>query len=175
LDVRIIAATNKDLQQAIAKKEFREDLFYRLNVIPLRTPALRDRAQDIPVLAMLFIQKYAKEMGRAVPGIHADAESLLRSYRWPGNVRELQNLMERAIVNLSGNLVLPAHLPSELVEVDSNSSRYHEGVLASKRSLVRNAWLQANGRAKEAAEILGLPAATVHHLIKKLGLEDELR
>ncbi len=175
LDVRIIAATNKDLPQAVAKKEFREDLYYRLNVVPIRTPPLRDRPQDIPVLASFFVANFAKDMGRMLPAIHADADALLRNYRWPGNVRELQNIIERAMVNLTGDVILPAHLPSELVEAGTTSGRYHDGVLACKRALIRNAWIQADGRAKEAAQILGLNPSSVHHLIESLGLTDELR
>jgi two-component system, NtrC family, response regulator HydG len=175
LDIRVIAATNRDLQQAVAKKECREDLYYRLNVFPIRTPALRERSEDIPTLARFFVSSFAKEMGHSGCGIHPDAETLLCNYRWPGNVRELRNFIERAMVNLTGNMVLPAHLPSELLEDSAGISKYHDGVLSCKRSLVRNAWIQSGGQAKRAAEILGVPPTSLHHLINKLGLTNELR
>jgi two-component system, NtrC family, response regulator HydG len=175
VDVRIIAATNRDLKQAIADKQFREDLYYRLNVVPIHTPPLRERVNDVPLLALYFAQKFATEMGRHFKGIDPDAEALLVNHRWPGNVRELRNVIEHAIVNLTGEILAPSHLPLELSEGVVKQGRYHEGIEACKRALIRNAWIQGGRQAKRAAEILDIPPTSMHHLIDKLGMKDELR
>src|SRR5262249_53897444 len=98
VDIRVIAATNRDLGAAASKNEFRQDLYCRLKVLTIKTPSLRERQEDIPVLAKHFVQKYRKEAGRPVRGISSEAETMLMNYDWPGNVRELQNVIERAVV-----------------------------------------------------------------------------
>ncbi len=118
VDVRIIAATNKDLKEAIARGTFREDLFYRLNVVAIDLPPLRERKGDVPALANFFLRRYAAENGRAIEGIGEDALARLTSYAWPGNVRELENVVERAVVLCDGPQIEPKHLPASLVPTE---------------------------------------------------------
>ncbi len=114
IDVRVIAATNMDLEQAIEAGEFREDLFYRLSVIPIQLPPLRERREDIPILARAFLERFRKSMEKPVEGISPEAMSLLESYDWPGNVRELENTMERSVALESGTIITPAVLPEKI-------------------------------------------------------------
>ena len=114
VDTRFIAATNRDLQEEIGGGRFREDLYYRLNVVPIHLPALRERREDIPELVRFFLERYAGQNRRGVPGVHREAMRLLCEHDWPGNVRELQNYVERAIVLWEGAELLPDHLPPQL-------------------------------------------------------------
>jgi transcriptional regulator with PAS, ATPase and Fis domain len=114
IDVRVIAATNKDLDKAIAAGEFREDLFYRLSVIPLHLPPLRERRDDIPLLARAFLERFRKSMEKPVEGISPEAMSLLESYDWPGNVRELENTVERSVALETGNIISADVLPEKV-------------------------------------------------------------
>jgi len=114
VDVRVIAATNKPLEEAVADKEFREDLFYRLNVVRLRLPPLRERAEDIPLLVNYFLRKFANELGKPVTSIQSEALAALRSHGWPGNVRELENVIQRAFVVCKGDALLTSDLPAEV-------------------------------------------------------------
>ncbi|MBM4330562.1 MAG: sigma-54-dependent Fis family transcriptional regulator [Deltaproteobacteria bacterium] len=116
VDIRLIAATNKDLMEKIKEGTFREDLFYRLNIVPIHLPPLRERAEDIPLLAQHFLQKYRQEMGRALKKISPAAAEMLMRYSWPGNVRELENIMERVIIMTDEELIQPRHLPLSLQE-----------------------------------------------------------
>jgi two-component system response regulator PilR (NtrC family) len=122
VDVRVIAATNKDLDKAIAAGEFREDLFYRLSVIPIQLPPLRERREDIPLLARAFLDRFCKSMEKPIEGISPDAMRLLEAYDWPGNVRELENTMERSVVLETGNLISVAVLPEK---VSRQGSEFH--------------------------------------------------
>ena len=115
VDVRVIAATNRDLKAAIASGHFREDLYYRLNVITLPMPPLRERSSDVPLLAVHFLKKYAAENGKTLEGFSEDALSRLSGYTWPGNVRELENVIERAVVLATGSRVTGAELPPHLI------------------------------------------------------------
>ena len=123
VDVRIIAATNKNLREMVAQGHFREDLFYRLNVIQLAVPPLRERRQDIPAMIDLFLGQYTRNNGRAVTAISAEAAALLVQYPWPGNVRELRNVIERLVVTARSEIVLPEHLPLEIQMYRSISRR----------------------------------------------------
>src|SRR6202030_573103 len=114
IDVRVIAATNKDLDKAIAAGEFREDLYYRLSVIPIQLPALRERREDIPLLARSFLERFRKSMEKPNEGISPEAMSLLESYDWPGNVRELENTMERSVALETGTLISVGVLPEKI-------------------------------------------------------------
>lgn len=110
-DVRVIASTNRDLPSAVQRGEFREDLYYRLHVVPLQVPPLRDRMEDVPILAEAFLRRFARQYGKTIPGLHPDALTALLAHRWPGNVRELQNMIERAVVfTASGQLAKPEAL-----------------------------------------------------------------
>ena len=116
VDVRLLAATNCDLEQAIAAGSFRQDLYYRLNVVTLDVPPLRERPEDIPLLADHFARRHAASMKRRVTGVSADALTCLMAYDWPGNVRELENAIERAVVLGSTDLIVPDDLPEALIE-----------------------------------------------------------
>jgi DNA-binding NtrC family response regulator len=116
VDVRLIAATNRDLQEKIKEGTFREDLFYRLNIVPIFLPPLRERKEDIPLLAMHFLKKYCQEMGKSCKAFSQAAMEMLMRYAWPGNVRELENIVERAVIMTEENTILPQHLPLPLQE-----------------------------------------------------------
>jgi DNA-binding NtrC family response regulator len=114
IDVRLIAASNRDVAKAVADGILREDLFYRLNVIPIQLPPLRDRRDDIPLLAEHFVRKISAELGKSVKGVSPDALAILENYRWPGNIRELENVIERALVLGSGDVLEADALPPDL-------------------------------------------------------------
>jgi two-component system nitrogen regulation response regulator GlnG len=116
VDVRVIAATNQPLEQAVSEKTFREDLFYRLNVVRIQLPALRDRQEDIPLLVHYFLRKFSKIYKQAEKSIHQDALQALKTYRWPGNVRELENVIQRAFVVSKGDIILWSNLPAEVTQ-----------------------------------------------------------
>jgi transcriptional regulator with PAS, ATPase and Fis domain len=175
-DVRLIAATNRDLEAAMKKGAFREDLFYRLNVVPLRVPPLRDRREDIPLLANWFVRKFAEQSGRTVTGISREARALLTAYQWPGNVRELQNVMERAVVMGSSDVITPDDLWDLLPDTaaaesgDAEVEGFHEAVRQTRRRLVAMALDRANGSVPAAAKALRLHPNYLHRLITTLGL-----
>ena len=174
LDVRVIAATNRDLKEASDKKEFRLDLYYRLNVVSVKMPALRERRKDIPILADFFRKRYAEKMKRDVRGITAEARACLLAYDWPGNVRELENAIERAVVLGSSEMILPEDLPESIVELAGPDGRaataLHDGVREAKRVLIERAIEQAGGNYTEAAKILGVHANHLFRLIKSLDM-----
>ena len=174
LDVRVIAATNRDLKEASDKKEFRLDLYYRLNVVSVKMPALRERRKDIPILADFFRKRYADKMKRDVRGITAEARACLLAYDWPGNVRELENAIERAVVLGSSEMILPEDLPESIVELAGPDGRaataLHDGVREAKRVLIERAIEQAGGNYTEAAKILGVHANHLFRLIKSLDM-----
>jgi formate hydrogenlyase transcriptional activator len=175
VNVRIIAATNRDLKTAIEKKEFREDLYYRLNVFPIITPPLRDRKEDIPLLVKHFIRKHETKMGRKITEVAPDVLTALHQYNWPGNVRELENLIERALI-LSKSSVLeygdwiPAPSGISTVSPASSSKQTLEEIEKEHivQTLERTNW-KVSGE-KGAAKILGLNATTLEARMKKLGI-----
>ena len=172
VDIRWIAATNRDLREEIRRGTFRGDLYYRLNVVSLEVPPLRERREDIPLLASYFVSKYGKKTHRLVRGVSPEARSALCNYDWPGNVRELENALERAVVLGSTNLILPEDLPETVLEREppQEGSSYHAGLVTTKKELVRKALEQANGNVTAAARILGVNANYLHRLMKNLGL-----
>jgi two-component system response regulator PilR (NtrC family) len=189
IDVRVIAATNRDLDKAVAENLFREDLYYRLNVIPIRVPPLRERCEDIPLLANHFLKKYATAAGRSILRVHSGSLESLCGYEWPGNVRQLENTVERAVA-LETSAELHVELPVErpkaraaaaaangsgLPEVGSELTlpdgfgmeNYVAGI---ERSLLQNALNQSGGVQTKAADILGISYRSFRHLMKKYGL-----
>jgi two-component system, NtrC family, response regulator HydG len=177
IDVRVIAATNKNLEDAMAAGEFRHDLYYRLNVVSLEMPALRERREDIMLLANYFAEKYGAMCNRKLKGISPDARTSLQSYDWPGNVRELENTLERAIVLGTTEWILPEDLPEALLErVDSVAARttYHEAVAQSKKRIIVNAMDQAKGNLNDAARMLGVHPNYLHRLLRNANLEDQM-
>jgi Nif-specific regulatory protein len=175
LDIRLIAATNRDLKEASAKKEFRSDLYYRLNVVSVKVPPLRDRRKDIPILATFFAKQCAEKLKRNVRGISAEARSALISYDWPGNVRELENAIERAIVLGSTELILPEDLPESILEQSGPdghaATALHDGIRQAKRVLIERAIDQAGGNYTEAARILGVHANHLFRLVRTLDMQ----
>jgi transcriptional regulator with GAF, ATPase, and Fis domain len=173
-NARVVAATNKNLESAIKTGEFRQDLYYRLNVISVASPPLRDRRDDIPVLALYFANKYAARCKRGFKGIAAEARSLLLQYSWPGNVRELENAIEHAIVMGLTDEILPEDLPDPLLEEQSPElagARYHHTLNQTKKQLVLTALDEAKGSPAEAARLLGIHPKYLHRLIRNLNLK----
>jgi transcriptional regulator with GAF, ATPase, and Fis domain len=179
VDVRLIAATNRDLESAIANNTFRQDLYYRLNVVSLKMPPLRDRREDIPLLARHFAAKHGKRAKRRLAGISAEALACLESYDWPGNVRELENALERAVVLGSTDLIMPEDLPEAVLETTPASSAvsggYYETVRDEKKRAILAAIERSGGNYTEAARILGVHPNYLHRLIRNLNLKGEIQ
>jgi Nif-specific regulatory protein len=173
-NARVVAATNKNLESAIKAGEFRQDLYYRLNVISVASPPLRERRDDIPVLALYFANKYAAKGKRGFKGIAAEARALLMQYSWPGNVRELENAIEHAIVMGLTDEILPEDLPDALLEEQSPelvAARYHNTLNQTKKQLVLTALDEAKGSPADAARLLGIHPKYLHRLIRNLNLK----
>jgi DNA-binding NtrC family response regulator len=175
VDVRVIAATNRDLRQAVNEGRFREDLYHRLDVIAITLPPLRERCGDVPVLAHYFLQRFSSETKKAVTGIAPAAEEKLMAYDWPGNVRELANVIERAVV-LGHEPTIELHdLPPRIVAARAKAPAgrfsYHAGVNASRRELVLKALRQTGGNRAAAAKVLGIQRTYLLKLMKALGVE----
>jgi Nif-specific regulatory protein len=174
LDIRLIAATNVDLNEASHAGKFRQDLYYRLNVVSLEVPPLRTRPEDIPLLAAFFTARYSEKVNRRVAGISPKARACLLRYPWPGNVRELENAIERAVVLGSTELILPEDLPDSILEETASSEEpitaLHEGIREAKKKLIEQAIEQANGNYTEAAGILGVHPNHLFRLIRTLKL-----
>lgn len=175
IDVRIIAATNKNLEELVAGKKFREDLFYRLNVVTIHLPPLRERAEDIPLLAEHFLSKFAMENNKPIPHISKDALDLLVRYNWPGNVRELENVIERAVTLSQRPLILPEDFPRRLRL--EKPSPLPSGILPSKIPLseleklyIKKVLEETGGNKKKAAEILGIDRRTLYRMAARYGL-----
>ncbi|MFH1654585.1 MAG: sigma-54 dependent transcriptional regulator [Pseudomonadota bacterium] len=185
VDVRIIAATNQDLEKAVKEKRFREDLYYRLNVIPVFIPPLRERRSDIPILLDHFIQKFNTNMKHNVTGIGEYAMEALESYNWPGNVRELENLVERLVVLHKEGLIEPDELPSQFrnlvphvdkkgvfcTEIPDEGMSFKDAVDEFENSLIIQALKKTGGNKNQAATLLGLNRTTLVEKIKKKGID----
>ena len=173
-DIRLIAATNRDLKAEVRAGRFREDLFYRLNVVCVTLPPLRERREDVPLLASFFAARVARRLGRRLLGLAPESHELLRRYEWPGNVRELANVVERAVLLTDGEVVLPESLPKEVLEAGAatlpRTARFHETVLEAKKSAVLAAMKEAGGNVTEAARLLGLHPNYLHRLLSSLNL-----
>jgi len=184
VDCRVVAATNRDLRLEVKEGRFREDLFYRLSVIPIEIPPLRSRVGDIKLLLEHFLRQYAEEIGNPVEGISSEALKLLLDYGYPGNVRELQNIMERAVTLETSNMVSTEVLPALVVASASQSSSPSLdldpagvdldemlGVIESR--LILQALERSKGVKTEAAKVLGISFRSFRYRLKKLGLSDD--
>ncbi len=175
VDVRILAATNIDVKKAVSEGKFRQDLFYRLNVVPLECPQLRERKSDIPMLVVHFIDKSNKKLNKSVKGISEDALEMLKGYHWPGNVRELENIIERAVVLCQGDTITAEAIPSLLATFQEEElllkESLSEAVKSYKIYLVREALRRTGGNQLQAAKLLGLTRGNLSRLIKSLGLD----
>ena len=175
-DVRVLAATNADLRAALENGEFREDLYYRLNVVPINMPPLRERAVDIPMLAEHFVKKYAKEMNSPVTSIGEDALEVLLSYRWPGNVRELENVIERSLVLCSMEQLHAGDIKLDMgarLAGGSADSFLPEGMTLQEheQELIRKAMEKAKGNKSRAARLLGLTRNALRYRLSQMGLD----
>ena len=176
VDVRVIAATNRDLRQAIKAGTFREDLFFRLNVVNLTLPPLRERTEEIPQLAEFFLKKYCQEAKKPAMRISPAVMKMLTAYSWPGNVRELQNAIERAVVLKTGEVLEPEDFALQPMDVPSEEGGgknllYHEAVEYHKRETIRRALARAGGSQTGAAELLGLQRTYLARLIKQMDIK----
>ncbi|HBZ56408.1 MAG TPA: sigma-54-dependent Fis family transcriptional regulator [Syntrophobacteraceae bacterium] len=176
VDVRVIAATNKDLEAEVANGAFRSDLFYRLNVFPIFLPPLRERGPDILLLADFFVLKYAREFNKNIRRISTMAIDMLMSYHWPGNVRELENCMERAVILASGEAIEAVHLPPTLQMKpqelqDRNRGKLDVLVGAFERDLITDALKDARGNQSQAARLLGTTKRIIQYKIQRYGIE----
>ncbi len=172
IDVRVIAATNKNLDEAIENKTFREDLYYRLDVISIRMPPLREIIDDIPNLVNHFMKKFSKETQRQVTRITPEAMDLLMRYHWPGNVRQLENIIERAFALGDDDMICDKDLPSELRDIDNGTSISNTNLNLSdnEKVLMARALKQADGNKAEAAKLLGVNITTVYRKLEKYGI-----
>ncbi len=172
VDVRVIAATNRDLEAATKGGQFREDLYYRLNVVSIPMPPLRERREDIPLLAAYFVTEYSRKCKRRVTGISAETRRLLCDYDWPGNVRQLENAIERAVVLGATELIVPEDLPESVIEseddVDQHLMGYHEAIREAKRQLIAKVLHETAGNFTEAAKLLGIHPNNLHRLVRNL-------
>ena len=177
VDVRILAATNRNLEAEVRAGRFREDLFFRLNVLSITTPPLRERLEDIPLLAQSFVMKVSKQYNVPVKPLSAQAQALMMEYEWPGNVRELENALERAVVLGDTDEIVPEDLPESIREAAASEpdADYYCAIKHSKRQLIVRALGQANGHYIEAARILGLHPNSLLRLIRNLGLKKSAR
>ncbi len=179
VDVRVISATNRDLAQSVSTGQFREDLYYRLNVISIPLPPLRDRKGDIPLIAHYYLKKYAASSGKEVRGIMPEAMRLLEEHAWPGNVRELQNVIERAVVLAEHEMLRPQELPEHIrIKVEAASpkdlplKRAKEQWAASfERDYLIQLLKRHDGNISQAAKTAGVDRKTVHRLMKKYGIK----
>ena len=190
VDVRVVSATNRNLEKMIEEGEFREDLYYRLNVFPINLPPLRDRLEDLPVLVSHFISKFARQMNTVPAGAQAEAMSKLREYNWPGNVRELENIVERAMILAKGGPLQASHLDFGKRVVPSNQSgpmpalaalpatvpgdegkSLAERLLDSERKEIVAAVEKSRGNIASAARMLGINRSTLYYRLRKHGLE----
>lgn len=176
VDVRFIAATNRDIQDAIKNGHFRQDLYFRLNVVSLHIPPLVERRDDIPLLSYYFLKKYAARMKKDITEISQDAMNVLMNYDLPGNVRELENIIERGVALTNGNTIEVAHLPEDLRELNIRTFRKKEGKIPSleEQEMAYIKWVlnEAGGNKTLAAQILGIDRVSLWRKLKKYGLEE---
>jgi DNA-binding NtrC family response regulator len=181
VDVRVIAATNRNLKEAIQNGAFREDLYYRLNVFPIHIPPLRDRREDIPALVKFFLEIYSRKFSRDFSMIDPEALEMLAGYRWPGNIRELKNSIERICIMYSGPSLLPEHLPAEIsqnlhgsgddvVMPEIGEIGLEEALDRIERTLIAGALRKSGGNVLQAANLLKVPRGTLRYKMEKHGI-----
>ncbi len=181
VDVRVIAATNTDLEELIEEKKFRPDLFFRLNVIKIELPPLRERKEDIPLLVKHFLDIYNKENKKEIIGVTEDVMELFENYDWPGNIRELENLIERAVVLTKTKIITRDNLPSFIFESQGNQEETltptsNMRTLKEQTQLLQRKWIlealkRTNGVQKKAAHLLGVKPTTLNEMIKRLAID----
>jgi DNA-binding NtrC family response regulator len=180
IDVRVVAATNRDLESAVHDGTFRDDLYYRLKVLPIRMPALRERTSDIPALAKTFLGTFNREFGKRIREISAEAMAILTRHPWPGNVRELRNVMERAVLLADGPVITPEMLPASIRDGVSAAPTGAAPLLGAggidleelERSLLLEALRRAEGNRTQAGRLLGLSRHQIRNRLQKFGLDE---
>ena len=181
IDVRIISATNQDLKKKIKEGSFREDLYYRLNVLSLEMPPLRERKEDIPLLVNHFLQKYCQKLGRGMKRVAPEVYNIFESYPWPGNIRELENVIERVVAIEERETITTSCLPKELLQPEKREIdleikpgfKLNETIEAITRDYVQKALEMSRGKLKEAAELLGVNYRSIRYLVDKFDLKAE--
>lgn len=175
VDVRVIAATNRDLKEEISKGNFREDLYYRLNVVNIHVPPLRERKEDIPLLTAAFLNQFADENGKNIEGMNQKAKAALYNYSWPGNIRELQNCIESVVVLAKGNIISEDDLPpsvnadneSDFIRIDIGST-----MAQAEKEIIRTTLVAQNGNKSRTADVLGIGRKTLHRKLQEYALEE---
>jgi two-component system response regulator PilR (NtrC family) len=185
VDVRILAASNRNLGESVKKKEFREDLFYRLNVVQIKLPPLRERKEDIPSLINHFIEKHNKKLGRKIVKAASETIDILKKYDFPGNVRELENIIERAVALESSNVIMPESLPgdvrgaggrsgrSDAIEIPEEGIDMEKTIEEMEKKLIFQALASTKGVRTRAAKLLGISFRSFRYRLSKYGLEDD--
>jgi transcriptional regulator with PAS, ATPase and Fis domain len=184
VDIRIVAATNQDLVKAVAENRFREDLFYRLNVIPITLPPLRERRGDVPLLIQHFLKRFNQENRKELSGFSPQALDLLGRYRWPGNIRELENLIERLVILKGAGMIQPDDLPPnfrnerppvffEGLSFTEEGISFRDLVQSFESELIRRALLQSGGNKNKAAQLLKLNRTTLVEKMKRMNSPSE--
>jgi len=178
VNVRVIAATNRDLEKEMQEGRFRKDLYYRLNIFPIELPPLRDRKEDIPLLAIYFIQRFAKKAGKDILTLTARALQELVQYKWPGNIRELEHLIERSVLVAPGDTIKQVHLPAAQQQqaVIAESEFVIKTIDEHERDVILKTLSYCSGRiggSGGAAMLLGLPTSTLNSRMKRLGIRKE--
>ena len=175
VDVRIITATNKDLKKEIERSEFREDLYYRLNVVNIDVPPLRERREDIPLLAAAFLKEFNEENNKNIEGIDPKARTALYNYSWPGNIRELRNCIESAVVMSKDNIIHVEDLPPSIrSDSDDNYIKLNLGISLqeAEKEIIKHTLIQQKGNKSKTAEVLQMGRKTLHRKIQEYGLEE---
>ena len=175
VDVRIIAATNRNLEEEIKAGNFREDLYFRLNVVHIHVPPLRERKEDIPLLAASFIKEFAEENDKKINGIEQRARTAIYNYDWPGNIRQLQNCIQSAVVMSSDNMIHFEDLPAALREQEENSSiiiPVGANMQEAEKQVILQTLANQNGNKTKTAEILGIGRRTLHRKLEEYEAED---
>lgn len=176
VDTRIIAATNRNLEEAVKRGEFREDLFYRLNVVPIKLPPLRERAEDIPLLVETFLPEFCAQHNRPPKVIAPEAMRLLRLYSWPGNIRQLRNLLERLVITVRESTIRPEHLPEE-IQVSREDVRTMVVTLGTpleviEKEVIRRTLSEVTSHREKAAKLLGISLRSLQYKIKEYGIRE---
>jgi DNA-binding NtrC family response regulator len=167
VDVRVIAATNKNLQEGMERGSFRNDLFYRLNVIPIHIPPLRERVEDIPILGMEFLEQVSKKIGKSMRGFSSDAMDVMTRYSWPGNVRELENVIERTVILSKADLIEVSDLPPNLKDAATDGSEVKLSLHENERLYILKTLAECNWNKKLAASVLGINRSSLYSKLKK--------
>lgn len=175
VDVRLISATNRDLDEMVADKRFREDLFFRIKGVTIRIPPLRERREDIPLLVFFFLRQAAERYNKPIDGVAAQAQQMLMSYAWPGNVRQLKNVIENMVVLSEGHELTPETLPREIRPVAAEAAGNMNNLVGisieqAEKELIRNTLKMVEGNREQAAKILGIGERTLYRKIKEYGL-----